>query len=116
MRNGADRFWKPLLGVATLSSIVFAGWAGYQAGYRAGLADQGPDYRYLVVNRRTPGNRNSSGSSYRLFDLRKPADAANLREEIERLKSVGADYHVARTRIERTINPEPIPRRVNLHR
>jgi hypothetical protein len=69
-----------------------------------------------MVVRRTVGDPNSVGTSATWFDVRNPLDAARLRIEEERLKAIGAEYYVAKGRIEQTLKPEPDPRRVNSHR
>jgi len=102
--------------VAVVTSIAATYWAGYNAGYRAGLSDKGPQRRALIVVRRTKGNPNSSGSSASWFDINDPRDAARLAKEEQRLKAIGAEYYVAKARIETTIRPEPDPHRVNSHR
>jgi hypothetical protein len=88
----------------------------YWFGYQAGLRDQGPDYRALVTVRRNPGDPNSQNSSCVWFDLRKPGDAAKLRQAEERLKANGAEYYVAKGVMEFTLNVERDPRRVNAHK
>ncbi len=111
---------KATICVAILAMIVGAASIGYRSGfshgYRAGLSDQGPQHRALVVVRRTPGNPNSSGQSYAWFDIKDPQDAARLAREEQRLKAIGAEYYVAKGRIETTLSPEPDPRRINSHR
>jgi hypothetical protein len=106
------RIRKALVGAAILASLAAAYWAGYRAGQR----DRDPQHRALVVVRRTKGDPNSSGASYTWFDIRKPGDAARLRQEEERLRSIGAEFYVAKGRIETTMNPDPDPSRVNSHR
>jgi hypothetical protein len=107
---------QAIIGVAVLTSMAATFWAGYHFGYRAGLSDKGPQRRFLVVVRQTPGNPSSSGSSATLFDINDPRDAARLAKEEERLKAIGAEYYVAKGWTETTLRPEPDPRRVNSHR
>jgi len=116
MRPTSPRLWKATIGVVVLTSIAATFWAGYNAGYRAGLSDKGPQHRALIVARRTKGNPNSSGSSATWFDINDPRDAARLAKEEQRLKDIGAEYYVAKGLIETTLRPEPDPRRVNSHR
>jgi hypothetical protein len=101
--------------VAILAMIAGAARIGYRYGYSSGLSDQGPQHRALVVVRRTPGNPNSMGESCTWFDIKDPQDAARLAREEQRLKAIGAEYYVAKGRIETTLSPEPDPRRVNSH-
>ena len=112
MKPPGPRFRIVLSGVGVLASLVLAYWAGY----RAGLSDQGPDHRALMVVRRTKGNPNSVGTSATWFDVRNPLDAAKLHREEERLKALGVEYYIAKGVVERTLRPEPDFRRVNSHR
>ncbi len=105
-----------MVGVAVLATMAVAHWAGYRSGYQAGLSDKGPQHRALVVVRRTRGNPNSNGSSATWFDVSDPRDAERLAAEEQRLKAAGAEYYVAKGLVERTLRPEPDPRRVNSHR
>ena len=120
---------RPILRKATISVAILAMIAGatsigyrygYSAGlshgYRAGLSDQGPQHRALVVVRRAPGNPDSLGQSCTWFDIKDSQDAARLAKEEQRLKAIGAEYYVAKGRIETTMSPEPDPQRVNSHR
>jgi hypothetical protein len=115
MRPASSRLRNALFGAAVLTSMAAACWVGYRWGYSAGLSDQGPEHRFLVVVRQAQGNSKSSSSTYTHFNIRDPRDAARLAEEEKRLKSIGADYYVAKGRVEATIRPEPDPRRVNSH-
>jgi hypothetical protein len=116
MRPISSRLRNALIVVSILTLMAAAYWAGYKMGYPDGLRDKGPQHRFLVVVRRTPGNPNSSGSSATLFDIRDPRDAARLAKEEQRLKAIGAEYYIAKGLTETTIRPEPDPRRVNSHR
>jgi hypothetical protein len=104
-----------LIGVAVAASIAAGYSVGYSLGYRAGAADQGPQHRALVVTRAS-SNGSSGGSSATWFDIRNPQEAARLANEERRLQAIGADYYVAKGVIEKTLRPEPDPRRVNSHR
>lgn len=96
--------------LAILSALALTFWAGYELG----VAAQGPDHRALMVVRRGPGD--SVGTSATWFDIRNPADAARLRAEEKRLKSLGVEHYVTKGIVERTLSPAPDPRRVNSHR
>jgi hypothetical protein len=63
----------------------------------------------LVVVRWAKGNPNSLGSSCTWYDIRDPRDAAKLAKEEQRLKSIGAEYYVARGLIERQPRGMPNP-------
>ena len=106
------RFWNVLAALAVLTALG----VGYQIGYQAGLSDQGPDHRALIVVTRPKGSTNPTGYSATWFDLRNPKEAAKLREEEEELQAQGVDHYVAKGVIEKTMKPEPDPRRVNSHR
>ena len=112
MRFADPRLRKVLAAVAILAALG----AAYTVGYRAGLSDRGPDHRALIVVRRTKGDPNSSSTSATWFDVRNPLDAVRLYKEEERLKALGAEYYVAKGKIESRLRPEPDPRRVNSHR
>ena len=116
MRPAGPHRWKTLIGVGIFTLIAAAYWAGYNSGYRVGLSDKGPQLRALVVVRRTKGNPNSSGSSATWFDIRDPQDAVRLAKEEQRLKTIGADYYVAKALVETSVRPEPDPRHSNSHR
>ena len=109
MRPVSSRLRNALFGAAVLTSMAAGCWVGYRWGYNAGLSDQGPEHRYLVVVRQAQGNSKSSGSTYTHFNIRDPRDAARLAEEEKRLKSIGAEYYVAKGRVETAIRPSPIP-------
>ena len=104
-----------MIAVLLLASMSALFWSGYHLGYRAGLSDKGPQHRALMVVRRTPGSPSSSGKSATWFDISDPRDAAKLAKEEQRLKSIGAEYYVAKGRTETTLSPEPDPRQVNSH-
>jgi hypothetical protein len=112
----SSRLRKSLLVLGSLAMIVGLYCGGYYIGYRAGLADRGPQRRVLVVVRQTPGNGGSSNSIAGWFDVSDPRDVAKLAKEERRLKALGANYYVAKVRAETTLSPEPDPRRVNSHR
>jgi hypothetical protein len=109
------RLRKALLGVVMLASIAAAFGAGHFIGYRAGLNAKGPQQRALVV-KRYKGNESSGTSVVGWFDVTDPRDVARLAQEEQRLKASGADYYVAKGRIETTLSAEPDPRRVNSHK
>jgi hypothetical protein len=90
--------------------------AGLDTGYIAGPNDKGPEHRFLVVVTRAQASATSGSSRFTYFNIRDPGDAANLAKEEERLKSAGAEYYIAKGRVETTIHPEPDPRGVHSHR
>ena len=98
--------------LAFLASLYLA----YRAGYDAGLKDKGPDFRALAVVRAPAGGPGSGGTSFTWFDVSKPMEAESLRKQEALLQARGADYYVAKGVEEKTLSPEPDPRRVNAHR
>ncbi len=111
-----SRFRNVIRWMIAIAAILVAIVAAYRVGYRDGLRDKGPQRRALIVVRRDPNNPSSSGRHATWFDISKPEDVVRLREAEERLKSIGAEYYIAKARVETTIMPEPDPRRANSHR
>jgi len=116
MKPESSRIRIALSVAMVLTSMAAAYWAGHISGYHAGLGDQGAEHRFLVVPTGAQGGSNSGGSSFTYYNIRDPGEATKLAKEEERLKSIGAEYYVAKGRVETTISPEPDPRRVNSHR
>jgi hypothetical protein len=96
--------------------VAAAFWVGRITGYSAGLNDQGPEHRFLVVVTRAQGSSTSGSSRFTYFNIRDPGDAAKLASEEARPKSAGAEYYIAKGRVETAIRPEPDPRGVHSHR
>src|SRR4051794_30985067 len=115
MRLSVTRLKIPLFGLLILTSLVLTYWTGHRHGYHAGLTEMGPDHRALMVVRRTKGNPNSVGTSATWFNARNPGDVAKLKLAEERLKAAGAEFYVAKGRLETTLSPEPDRSRVNSH-
>ncbi len=112
----SSRLRKLLLALVLLASIAGVFCGGYYLGYQSGLKNKPPQRRVLVVVRQTAGNSGSSNSIAGWFDISDPRDAAKLAKEEQRLKSIGANYYVAKVRAETTLSPEPDPQRVNAHK
>lgn len=111
MKPLGPRIQKLLVATAVLGALAFAYWRGYQAGFAA----KGPDHRALMVVRRAKAQAGSAGASAIWFDVSKPLDALRMRREEARLKSIGAEYYVAKGVVETTINIEPFNRRIDSH-
>ncbi len=105
-----------LRSVLVVVAVLVAVGVAYQFGYRAGLNDQGPDHRALVVVNRTKGDPNPSGYSASWFDIRNPKEAEQLRKEQGLLQAQGVEHYVAKGVIEKTMHPAADPYRVNSHR
>ncbi len=116
MMPASSRLRTALFVAAILTGMAAAFWAGHISGYSEGLNASGPDHRFLVIVTPAQGSSRSSSSSFTHFNIRDPGDAAKLAKEEKRLKSIGADYYVAKGRVETTISPEPDLRGVNSHR
>jgi hypothetical protein len=99
-----------------LVAIALAFPITYRAGYKAGLRDKGPKIRALAVVRAGKGKPGSGGTSYTWYDLSKPQDALRFRIQEAHLKSIKANYYVAKSRREHSIAAEIVPSRVNAHR
>jgi hypothetical protein len=106
-----------LAAVAILASIPIAYQAGYRSGHADGLHAREPQYRYLLRITHDPRQPNNSTTHTEgLFDINKPEEAASLRREVERLESIGADFYITTATVERSLNPDPDPRKANAHR
>ncbi len=116
MRPAGTHVVRALAVMVAVAALAATYWAGYRSGYTAGLIDRGPQRRALVVVRRTKGNPNWTGAHATWFEIRDPRDAAMLAQEELRLKAIGAEYYIAKARVETTVSLEPDPRRVNSHR
>ena len=116
MTPARSRLRTALFVAAILTSMAAAFWVGRITGYSAGRNDTGPEHRFLVVVTPAQGGSSSSSSRFTYYNIRDPGDAAKLAKEEERLKSLGAEYYIAKGKVETTIRPEPDLRRVNAHR
>ncbi len=90
--------------------------AAYYFGYQAGLKDQGPQHRALVIVRKNQGSPGSFGQSYTWYDISKRGEAARLRADEQLLTAKGVDHYVTEGIVETSISAKPDPRHVNSHR